>query len=170
MLNKGDFSVYKVYRVWNCSYCWKWLQKCHWAAGVSTYNIVFVFPLHLREIHAAVVGLPPLLTILVLHTITQYIQFNALFATLTFNSIHLSTLRCNPSKLWNQHVTYNIKMNGLSITPLIPKKNLDRVKCQTTQNEKKNCSSFSTYHAIQLVSNVTFNNWDGEMYQDHFWI
>lgn len=40
---------------------------------VNTYNIIFVFPLHLREIHAAVVGLPPLLTLLILHTGTQYI-------------------------------------------------------------------------------------------------
>lgn len=41
----------------------------------DTYNVVFVLPLHLREIHAAVVGLPPLLTLLILHTGTQDTQF-----------------------------------------------------------------------------------------------
>lgn len=45
----------------------------------DTYNAVFVLPLHLREIHTAVVGLPPLLTLLILHRGTQYTHFNGPF-------------------------------------------------------------------------------------------
>lgn len=46
------------------------VDKC-FTVVARTYSIVFVLPLDLGQVHAAVVGLPPLLTVLVLHTITQ---------------------------------------------------------------------------------------------------
>lgn len=49
-----------------------------------TYKVIFVLPLHLWEIHAAVVGLPPLLTILVLDTVTQHGLVHGPFSAPTF--------------------------------------------------------------------------------------
>lgn len=48
------------------------------------YYAIFVFPLHLREIHTAVVGLPPLLTFLILHRGTQCAQLSNRFSVIIF--------------------------------------------------------------------------------------
>lgn len=50
----------------------------------ATYYAIFVFPFHLREIHTAVVGLPSLLTLLILHRGTQRAQLSDLFSVIIF--------------------------------------------------------------------------------------
>ena len=59
-----------MYCVWNekqpiNGLCWDEVGCVR--EGSGTYDVVLVFPFHLGEIHAAVVGLPPLLALLVLH-------------------------------------------------------------------------------------------------------
>lgn len=42
----------------------------------AAHHVILILPLHLRQIHAAVVGLPALLAVAVLHEQTEFTQEN----------------------------------------------------------------------------------------------